>query len=81
MRTRNIALLGTVLGVTLIVAIVHYCPTAFWRIGGEARAARETVPSRPIAFATDPITPSDNAGGARAPGGEHGWGPFRATDW
>ena len=81
MHTWKIALVGAVLGVSLIVATAHYGPTALWRVAGDARAARETDSHRPIALAADPITPSDNAGGARAPGGEHGWGPFRTTDW
>ena len=73
MQAWKITIVGTVVIAAVIVAALHYGFDPFARNGGNAHAAHRVT--------SDPVTPVETSGERTAPASEHGWGPFRATDW
>ena len=72
--------LGAVLGSAFTVAIVHYNSNALGLVGGAALAAHAIDSHQSTSAPSDPITPAEDARGAKAPDNQP-WGPFRTVDW
>ena len=81
MHPWKLVAVGTIVAAALIVAFVRQGPHAFEHVGSTAPAAHITDSRQSTSAVTDPITPSENAGGGKASGSGYGWGPFRAVDW